>query len=155
MKIVIVAVGKVKGPIGPAIEDFEQRAARYWKLEVIEVDAGAPGSSADPDMVKAAEEERILRRLPEAADAVALTRAGRPMGSRAFAAYLQDQAVRARDLAFVIGGAYGLGAGVLGRARQLTLSPMTFPHDVARLLLAEQLYRAGTILRGEPYHKGP
>jgi 23S rRNA (pseudouridine1915-N3)-methyltransferase len=77
------------------------------------------------------------------------------MGSRAFASYLQDHATHARDLSFVIGGAFGLGQKVLARARQLTLSAMTFPHEVARLLLAEQLYRAGTILRGEPYHKGP
>jgi len=58
-------------------------------------------------------------------------------------------------VAFIIGGAYGLGEGVLARAQQeLSLSPMTLPHQVARLVLSEQLYRAGTILRGEPYHKG-
>lgn len=155
MKILIVAVGKARGPIVAPLEDFEQRASRYWKLEVVEVDAGAPSASADAESVKAAEEERILRRIPEPFEVVALTRSGLPMGSRAFASYLQQRALHARDLAFVIGGAFGLGEGVLQRARQLTLSAMTFPHDVARLVLAEQLYRAGTILRGEPYHKGP
>ena len=153
MKITLLVVGRARGPVGDAIHDYEERVARYWKVDVIEVEAGAGGSH--PDAVRAAEEERVLRRLPGDADLVALTRAGQPMGSRAFASFLQGQALHARDLAFVIGGAHGLGAELLRRARQLTLSPMTFPHEVARLLLAEQLYRAGTILRGEPYHKGP
>jgi 23S rRNA (pseudouridine1915-N3)-methyltransferase len=155
MKITVVAVGRVKGSVAAAVEEFEERARRYWKLHVVEVDAGGPGGSSDPQTVMAAEEERLLARLDDIPEVVALTRAGKPMGSRAFASYLEERAVHARDLAFVIGGAFGLGAGVLRRARQLTLSAMTLPHDVARLILAEQIYRAGTILRGEPYHKGP
>ena len=154
MKITVLAVGPVKGAIAGVVQDFETRAGRYWKLVVIEVDAGAGGGSA-PDAVKAAEEERLLRRLEDDAEVVALTRSGQPMGSRAFASYLAERALHARDLAFVIGGAFGLGPRLLARARQLTLSAMTLPHDIARLMLAEQLYRAGTILRGEPYHKGP
>jgi 23S rRNA (pseudouridine1915-N3)-methyltransferase len=155
VKILLLAVGRTKGPLASAIEDFEQRAARYWKLEVATVDAGASSGAAEPEAVKAAEEERLLRRLPDDGEVLALTRAGQAMGSRAFASYLQERALHARDVTFVIGGAYGLGPKVLKRARHLTLSHMTFPHDVARLILAEQLYRAGTILRGEPYHKGP
>ena len=155
MKITVLVVGRVKGPLVAAIEDYEERAGHYWKLQVVEVEAGGPGSSASADAVRAAEEERLLARAGASVEIVALTRAGQPMGSRPFASYLQDHALHARDLAFVIGGAHGLGPGVLRRARQLTLSAMTFPHEVARLVLAEQLYRAGTILRGEPYHKGP
>ena len=155
MKILVLTVGKTKGALAAPIEDFEQRAARYWKLEVVAVDPGASSAAADPESVKAAEEERLLRRLPDDADVLALTRDGQPMGSRAFASWLQERALHARDVAFVIGGAFGLGPKVLKRARHLTLSHMTFPHDMARLILAEQLYRAGTILRGEPYHKGP
>jgi 23S rRNA (pseudouridine1915-N3)-methyltransferase len=155
LKILVLAVGKTKGMLAAPIEDFEQRASRYWKLEVATVDPGAASSSADAEAVKAAEEERLLRRLPDDGDVLALTRGGQAMGSRAFASYLQERALHARDVAFVIGGAYGLGPKVLQRARHITLSHMTFPHDVARLILAEQLYRAGTILRGEPYHKGP
>ena len=154
MKIRILAVGRVRAPLAEVLKDYEERAGRYWKLDVVEVDAGVGGAKTDPMEVCKAEEERLLRHVPTGADVVALTRSGREMGSRAFASYLQEHAVHARDLCFVIGGAFGLGAGLLDRARQLTLSSMTFPHEVARFLLVEQIYRAGTILRGEPYHKG-
>ncbi len=78
------------------------------------------------------------------------------MNSRELARYLEQRALTASaGVAFIIGGAYGLGNDVLAQTqRKLSLSPMTLPHQVARLVLAEQLYRAGTILRGEPYHKG-
>jgi 23S rRNA (pseudouridine1915-N3)-methyltransferase len=155
VKITLVVVGRVRGSLADAVRDYEERAGRYWKLQAVEVDAGAGGSKDEAEAIRRAEEERIVARLPEHADLVALTRTGQPVGSRAFATYLEDHALHGKDLAFVIGGAYGLGPGLLARARQMTLSPMTFPHELARLLLAEQLYRAGTILRGEPYHKGP
>ena len=78
------------------------------------------------------------------------------MDSRELAAYLEGLAVQsAPGVAFVIGGAFGLGPEVVDRSgKRLSLSSMTLPHEMARLFLAEQLYRAGTILRGEPYHKG-
>ncbi len=103
-----------------------------------------------------AEAERMLPRLPVGASVFALTREGKGMGSRALARALEEQAVRSSPgVAFLIGGAHGLSPSVLSRAdRNLSLSDMTLPHEMARLVLAEQLYRAGTILRGEPYHKG-
>ena len=155
MKIRVLAVGLVRGPMADQLRVYEERSGRYWKLEVVEVDAGVRGAKSGPLQVRAAEEERLLPHLPPGSDLIALTRTGQEMGSRAFASYLHDRALHARDLCFVIGGAFGLGSGLLARARQLSLSAMTFPHEVARFLLAEQLYRAGTILRGEPYHKGP
>jgi 23S rRNA (pseudouridine1915-N3)-methyltransferase len=76
------------------------------------------------------------------------------MTSPQFATFLQDARVRAHDVAFVIGGAYGLAPSLLGGARtRIALAPWTLPHELARLVLAEQLYRAGTLVRGEPYHK--
>ena len=155
MKIVIVVVGRARGPLATATAEYEVRASRYWKLEVVEVDEGVKGGAADPDRVRAAEAERILARVPDGLEIFALTRDGKGMSSRALSRVLQERGLHALPgVAFVIGGAFGLGADVLARARtRLSLSPMTLPHDMARLLLAEQLYRAGTIVRGEPYHK--
>lgn len=156
MKILLIAVGRSRGALTEATADYEERAARYWKLEVAEVAEGVKGGQPDPDRVKDAEGERILARVPDGLDLVALTREGKGMRSATLSRYLQQRAVRAHPgVVFVIGGAFGLAPAVLERAdRHLSLSPMTFPHDMARLLLAEQLYRAGTIVRGEPYHKG-
>ena len=156
MRIVLVSVGRSRGLLAPAVADYEARASRYWKLEVIEVDDGVRGGSPSPERVRAAEAERILARVPGELDLVALTRAGRRMDSRELSGYLDEHANRSSaGVAFVIGGAFGLDRSVLDRARKtLALSGMTLPHDMARLLLAEQLYRAGTIIRGEPYHKG-
>jgi len=154
MTITIIAVGGVREPLARAVDDFEGRTRRYWKLDVIEVDRGAGGSTRLEDVVTA-EDARLLARLPANGRVVALTRGGRGMSSRSFAKWLSERALEARDVSFLIGGAYGLGAGALAKAsRQLSLSSMTLPHEMARLLLLEQLYRAGTILRGEPYHKG-
>jgi 23S rRNA (pseudouridine1915-N3)-methyltransferase len=97
----------------------------------------------------------LLRAVPSDALLVALTRDGQEMTSVDFARHLEEWQRRNRDVAFVIGGAHGLDAAVLDAADQrLSLSPMTLPHEIARLTLLEQLYRACTIIRGEPYHKG-
>ena len=156
MKVLVVAVGRVRGSLEAAVADYEERARRYWKLEVAEVDAGVSGRNPDPLRVKEAEAERILGRIPGGLAVLALTRAGEGLGSRDLAKELERYAVQSHPgVAFVLGGAFGLADAVLARARrQISLSPMTLPHEMARLALAEQLYRAGTILRGEPYHKG-
>jgi 23S rRNA (pseudouridine1915-N3)-methyltransferase len=152
----VVAVGRVRGALEAAVAEYEERAARYWKFEVAEVEAGAPGRNPPAARVMEAEGARILPRIPEGFVVFALTRSGKGIGSRALASALEEAGVRSRPgVAFVLGGAFGLDASVLGRAdRRISLSAMTLPHEMARLVLAEQLYRAGTLLRGEPYHKG-
>ncbi|MDA0330135.1 MAG: 23S rRNA (pseudouridine(1915)-N(3))-methyltransferase RlmH [Gemmatimonadetes bacterium] len=152
----VVVVGRVRKDLSAPVREYEKRAARYWKLEVIEVAGGGPGRDTAPDAVRDAEADRILARIPSELEIVALTREGQGMDSRELAGYLEQHGVRSSPgVAFVVGGAFGLGRAVLERARKaLSLSEMTLPHEMARLLLAEQLYRAGTILRGEPYHKG-
>lgn len=154
--MLLVAVGKVKGPLAPVVAEYERRAARYWKLAIEEVDAGARRGSQDSRAVMSAEAGRLLARVPDELELIALTRGGKQMGSEELSGYLQELGVRSSaGVAFVIGGAHGLAQDVLTRARRrLSLSAMTLPHEVARLVLAEQLYRAGTIARGEPYHKG-
>lgn len=151
-----MAVGRVRGPLEGAVSDYEERAGRYWKLEVAEVEAGAPGRAPEAARVMEAEAERLLSRIPERFHVLALTRVGKGVGSRDLARVLETQAVRSTPgVAFVLGGAFGLAPAVLERAqRRISLSPLTLPHEMARLVLAEQLYRAGTLLRGEPYHKG-
>lgn len=156
MRLLVVAVGKVKGPLAPVVAEYERRAARYWRLAVEEVDAGARLGSQDSEAVMTAEAGRLLARVPDELELIALTRGGKEMGSEELSGYLQELAVRSSaGVAFVIGGAHGLAQDILTKARRrLSLSAMTLPHEVARLVLAEQLYRAGTIARGEPYHKG-
>jgi 23S rRNA (pseudouridine1915-N3)-methyltransferase len=156
VKVVVAAVGRPSRAYADAIAEYERRAARYWPLDVVEVKAvKASGSRTDAD-VRGAEGERLLERLPRDIEVVALTRAGEAWSSEQLSAHLQGHALRSSaGVAFLIGGALGLGDQVVdGAARRLSLSSMTLPHELARLMLAEQLYRAGTIARGEPYHKG-
>lgn len=153
MKVGILAVGRIKGPLVPAVEDFEARASKYWKMDVREIGEGTAGQR---DEVMAEEGERILERIEEGTLVWALTRTGTGITSRGLASRLESLAVAGHPgITFLLGGAFGLSPKVLARAdRRLSLSPMTLPHDMARLILLEQLYRAGTIRRNEPYHKG-
>ncbi len=156
MKITSIVVGRAGAPLKDAILEYETRAGRYWKFNVIEVASGGRGrAKAHPDRAIEVEETLLLARLPERAQIVALTRTGRGMSSTGLADYLHDHAVQATsEVCFVIGGAFGLGTGILDRAqKRWSLSEATLPHELARLVLAEQLYRAGTIIRNEPYHK--
>jgi 23S rRNA (pseudouridine1915-N3)-methyltransferase len=154
MRVALLAVGRPRhGGLADAITDYETRAARYWPLDVIEVrEEAARGASVD--VVKSREAERLIERLPADARVVACDPGGDVLDSAQFSRWLVEQRDRAQTVAFVIGGAYGLGDAVRQRAaRRLSLAPWTLPHELARLVLAEQLYRAGTIARGEPYHK--
>lgn len=151
MKVRVVAVGRVRdAALAQAVAGYEARAARYWPLEVIEVREGA---GRDPATVRRQEGERLLARAGGGV-LVACDERGDALTSTAFAEWLQRLRNEARDVAFLLGGAHGLDASVVGGAsRRLTLAPFTLPHELARLVLAEQLYRAGTIVRREPYHK--
>ena len=159
MKVSVLCVGDAKGALRSAVAEYEERVGRYWRFHVWEVEAGmGKGRRVDDEKVRKAEGGRLLARLPKGGGKlVALTRVGRALGSRELARFMAEQALGSvREVTFLIGGAFGLGKGILERSTlRLSLSPMTLPHGIARLLLAEQLYRAGTILRNEPYHKGP
>jgi 23S rRNA (pseudouridine1915-N3)-methyltransferase len=153
VRFLVIVVGKVRDrELAGAIAEYEVRAARYWPLEVVEVrDESGRGMSAE--QVKEREGARLLERAG-AARLVACDAAGQAFTSEKFADWLQRAREEARDVAFLVGGANGLSEEVRRRASTtLSLSSLTFPHEVARLVLAEQLYRAGTIARGEPYHK--
>jgi len=157
MDVVIAAVGKPKrrSPVGEALTDYERRAGRYFRLRVIEV---PEASLRDEEAARAREREgaALLRAVPENLQLWALTRSGTPMTSRSLAERLEEMGTYGKaGVVILIGGAHGLSDQVLAQAGlRLSLSSMTLTHDMARLVLAEQLYRAGTIIRGEPYHKG-
>ncbi len=155
MRLHLLAVGRLKDAAArEACHDYAKRIRRYQKLEVQEVrEAG----KADRDAVhsRRIEGEALLRRLPSGARLFTLTRAGTAYSSEELANALERWREGARDVAFAIGGAHGVDETVLRNSEgTISLSSMTLPHELARLLLLEQLYRACTILRGEPYHKG-
>ena len=154
MRLVVAAVGKPRDRhLAAAIDEYETRAGRYWPIVVAEV-REASGRGVSPAETRRREGERLLERLPAGAMLFACDERGERLASSDFAALLVGARDAARDVAFLIGGAYGLDDAVRRAAgRSLQLAPWTLPHELARLVLAEQLYRAGTIARGEPYHK--
>ena len=157
MKLWVLAIGKPGRLLQPVIAEYEKRAARYWNFEVIEVKEERASKQAGEEQVREREGERLLARVPPGAQVIALTRPGGDAYSSArLARHLSELALRGTPgVAFIIGGAYGLGREVVMRAdARMRLSAFTLTHELARLVLAEQIYRAGTILRGEPYHKG-
>jgi 23S rRNA (pseudouridine1915-N3)-methyltransferase len=152
MRIVIAAVGKFRRePERELYEAFVKRIS--WPITLKEVEERDPLPAPQR---KAREAAKLLAALPDGATVVALDEAGKALSSAGFAKRIEGwRDAGTGDLAFVIGGADGLDASVLERA-QLTLSlgPMTWPHMMVRALLAEQLYRAQSILAGHPYHRG-
>ena len=153
MRCLLAVVGKPRNAaLATAIRDYEERAARYWPLEVHEVKEEA-ARGASPAVVMRKEGERLGAHVGSAR-MIACEAGGTSFTSEAFALWLQRERETGRDIAFVIGGAFGLAPDLTKRAsRRLALAPWTLPHELARLVLAEQLYRAGSIVRGEPYHK--
>lgn len=159
MNIRFLTVGGLKeGFYREAIEEYRKRLSRYVKLEIIEVrDEKTPDKSSplEEEKIKEKEAERLLSHIKERELVIALAIEGKKLSSTGFAQALSSWERRSRgNLVFVIGGSLGLGRKVLDRADEmLSFSDMTFPHQLMRVILAEQLYRAYRIKHGEPYHK--
>jgi 23S rRNA (pseudouridine1915-N3)-methyltransferase len=159
VNISIVTVGKLKEKyLKQGIEEYLKRLGSYAKVEVIEVpDEKAPEELSDTEMiqVKQKEGERILAKIGTDTFVIALAINGKLKSSEELADTLDKLATYGKSkIAFVIGGSLGLSDEVLKRAdEQLSFSKMTFPHQLMRLILVEQIYRAYRINRGEPYHK--
>jgi len=153
MRLVVAVVGKPRNAaLAAVIDDYETRAARYWPLEVHAV-REEKGGGLSPAEIRDREGARLLEKAGSGR-IVACTADGKSFSSERFAAWLQKEREAGRSTAIVIGGAFGLSGEVESRASmRLSLASWTLPHEVARLVLAEQLYRAGSIIRGEPYHK--
>lgn len=159
MNISVVTVGKLKEKyLKQGIEEYTKRLSAYAKIEIIEVpDEKAPEemSEAEMEQVKKKEGERILAKVSTDAHVIALAIEGKKQSSEELAANLDRLALHGKSkIAFIIGGSLGLSGEVLSRANEkLSFSKMTFPHQLMRLILVEQIYRAFRINRGEPYHK--
>lgn len=155
MKIELICIGRARGSLADAIADYEARISHYFSFQPVELKETTV-RGGDTARTVHEEGERILARLSPQHELVALHRPGKAWRSEALARYLSEADLRpATVIAFAIGGAYGLHPTVLERANHaMSLSALTMPHELARLVLTEQIYRAGTIARGEPYHKG-
>ena len=134
MRYTVLAVGKVKPPYADDVAHYERLLRKQARVDVVEV----------------ADEDAVARRIPERAFVSLLDDRGTAYGSEAFAEWLEARRQGGLDVCFVLGGAYGIE---LGRCdHRLSLGPMTLPHQLARVVLLEQLFRAHKILAGEPYH---
>ena len=159
MKITVICVGKLKEKyFSDGVEEYKKRLGRYVKLEIERVaDEKAPEnlSAAEEELVKLKEGERILKKIPEDAFVAALCIDGKMLSSEEFADFFEKKAVSGvSSIAFVIGGSLGLSKAVIDRADyKLSFSKMTFPHQLMRMILLEQIYRSFRIINNEPYHK--
>lgn len=159
MKITVITVGKLKeGFYRQAVEEYGRRLGRYCKLEIREVDdekTPDAASEAQRGQILKKEGERILRLLPENAYIVTLEIEGRRLSSEGFADWIGRLGVGGTShIVFVIGGSLGLHNMIKERADlAVSFSDMTFPHQLMRVILLEQIYRAYRIINGEPYHK--
>ena len=134
MKVTIIAIGRLRPPYLDDVEHYLKMLRRYASVEVVEV----------------REDDAVERRIPERAFVVLLDAGGAQMTSEAFAAWLEERRQSGRPLCFVIGGAFGIELAAADL--RLSFGRMTLPHQLARVVLVEQLYRAHRILAGEPYH---
>ena len=134
MRILVLAVGRLKPPFQDDVQHYQRLLARHARVELVEV----------------REDEQVERRIPERAHVTLLDAAGTAMSSEELARWLEDRRQAGRDLCFVVGGPYGTR---LDRCdTRLSFGRMTLPHQLARVVLLEQLFRAHKILAGEPYH---
>lgn len=159
MDIKIVSVGKLKEKyLKNGIAEYSKRLGAYTKYEVVEVsDEQAPEnlSEADMEIVKQKEADRILSKIPKDAYVFALDLAGKEYTSPEFSKAIEKLMIHGRSkIYFVIGGSLGLHKDVLDRSdAKISFGKMTYPHQLIRLILTEQIYRAFKIMKGEPYHK--
>ena len=151
MEIALLAVGKLRPSIRETCDDYLRRLSRYVRVREVEVReaARAPTLAAQ----RQREAERLRERVPAGATTVALAREGRPLTSEGLAGQLERWQLAARPLALLLGGSHGLASELLAEVdMRWSLGPLTLPHQLARVVLLEQLFRAHKIVLGERYH---
>jgi 23S rRNA (pseudouridine1915-N3)-methyltransferase len=144
VRLVLICVGKARPPFTDDVAHYERLLGRQARLEVVELpEAGTPEREAGA----------ILKRIPADAHVCVLDREGEELTSEDLAAYVEERRMARVDLCFVVGGPFGLDRSVVERShRRLAFGRVTLPHQLARVVLLEQLFRAHKILAGEPYH---
>lgn len=159
MNITLISVGKLKEKyLKSAIEEYSKRLTRYCKLNIIEVaDEQTPDNASEKEelQIKNKEGQKILSHIKDNMFVVALDLKGKMLSSEELAGFIKECGVRGdSNIAFVIGGSLGISDEVLKRSNfKLCFSKMTFPHQLFRVILLEQVYRGFRIINGEPYHK--
>jgi 23S rRNA (pseudouridine1915-N3)-methyltransferase len=149
VRIGLICVGKLRPPFADDVAHYERLLRPLARVETVEL----PEGRGDPRRAMAAEADAVLKRVSEQAFLCVLERGGDALSSEALAAWIEERRQEGRQLWFGIGGPFGFAEPVLARAdRRLSLGPATLPHQLARVLLLEQLFRAHKIIKGEPYH---
>lgn len=154
MKITLLVVGKTTDShIDMLLQEYQKRLLHYVPFSLIVIPEIKNTKSLTVEQQKQAEGELILRNISSSTDMILLDERGKEFRSVEYADYLQKKMLSGRDVMFVVGGPYGFSQAVYERANgKISLSKMTFSHQMVRLFFVEQIYRAMTILRGEPYH---
>ncbi len=159
MKITVITVGKIKEKyLKEAIAEYSKRLSKYCKLEIVEVaDEKTPDNASEvvENAIRAKEAERILKYVKDDAYVITLEINGKQLASEELADKIEKLGVQGTShIIFIIGGSIGLGEEVLQKSNYaLSFSKMTFPHQLMRVILLEQVYRSYRIISGEPYHK--
>ena len=155
MRIHLIAVGKrMPAWVTAGFEEYCRRMPPECRIELVEIVAGQRGKGADLVRLQREEGERMLAAIPKGAEVVALDARGRMVDTGGLAQWLDGWLGGGRDVAMLIGGPEGLAPACRERADRIwSLSPLTFPHPLVRIVVAEQLYRAMSILKGHPYHR--
>jgi 23S rRNA (pseudouridine1915-N3)-methyltransferase len=154
VKLLVVAVGaRMPRWVDEAFAEYARRMPRTLALELVEVRPEPRSAGRSAAQILAAEAGRIARALPARARRVVLDERGREYTTAQFARWLEERRGEGDDLAFVVGGADGLATQIKSGGTSLRLSALTLPHGLARVVLAEQLYRAASLLAGHPYHR--
>ena len=154
MKITLLVVGKTTDQrLQTLIEDYQQRLKHYIPFEMVVIPDLRNAKALTQTQIKEQEGIEILRRITPAMDVILLDEHGREYRSIEYAQWIQKKMAAGRDVTVIVGGPYGFSPAVYERANgKISLSKMTFSHQMIRLFFTEQIYRAMTILRGEPYH---
>ena len=159
MNITLITVGKIKEKfLRDAIDEYSKRLSKYCKLEIIEVsDEKTPDNASEKEELQIKEKEgiQILSKIKDNAYVIAMDLKGKTLSSEEFSSFIDNCGIQGNsNLVFIIGGSLGLSKDVLNRANyKLCFSKMTFPHQLFRVMLLEQIYRGFRIMKGEPYHK--